>query len=485
MIRSQDDLDQLTARIKAPLPAGELSDQIKALNERIVELNAAIEFVTAEQDNIKFRNQTVRQVLTQFDAELTTLNTQLSALEVLNRKLKNFANRKIGRFTIGEHAGNGKCYIAFVNVGMGDCTLVTTPEGKRIMIDCGSDSLSDVILDPNHDPMSDGSPEDFIRRSVMGKTFLNGTNGIDILFLTHPDADHHDKLETILSPCVKDIGLLYYGGADNILAYTSSAYLKTTVGTAESVLRKVRLCEEKNTVRGEVVVTKSINDNKGKPGKLLPTVPGKASTLSDEYVDGATGAIVVYHEKSAKSDFKISILAGNVEGVWMEHNTRFVIDDDKIKDPSEMRLNSTRANRRSLVILIECFNKTVLVCGDATAVTENFVAKHFGSVIGKVDWLRVGHHGSPTSSCQRFLRAMPKMLEAVVSTGGEKTRVHSLPKQKILDQFTTLVPATSRAHNIFAYEKGDGKAQLLFKDITTNLFTTGSNDSLFMSFKKP
>src|SRR5690242_651685 len=36
--------------------------------------------------------------------------------------------------------GDGQLHLAFIQMGLGDCTMITTPQGRVIMIDCGSDS---------------------------------------------------------------------------------------------------------------------------------------------------------------------------------------------------------------------------------------------------------------------------------------------------------------------------------------------------------
>ena len=37
---------------------------------------------------------------------------------------------------------DGQFHIAFVEVGMGDCTILTTPGGQTILIDCGTNGQS-------------------------------------------------------------------------------------------------------------------------------------------------------------------------------------------------------------------------------------------------------------------------------------------------------------------------------------------------------
>ncbi len=78
--------------------------------------------------------------------------------------------------------------ICFFDVGQGDCTLVKCPDGRRILVDCGSLSK----------PRPDGA--------IVGQTIrahLGTPARIDVLVITHPDQDHYNLIEDAL----KDIDL--------------------------------------------------------------------------------------------------------------------------------------------------------------------------------------------------------------------------------------------------------------------------------------
>jgi len=237
----------------------------------------------------------------------------------------------------------------------------------------------------------------------------------------------------------------------------------------------VHLCEEPTLNNGEIVVTRTIN------GSALPYA-GQPNVLGNEFVDPLTKAMVVYYEQDPKSDFKISILAGNVTGVWRE--ATFVKKDDLIKGANEPKLDATVPNKRSLMILIECFGKSILVCGDATAVTENFACDYFGILLKKVTYLRMGHHGSTTSSAVRFLDNLTTMQSAVASTGGQITTTHRLPKQAIIDLYPPRVPNTAAAHNIYAFGEIDTISHNYFPGTTHQVFATGSNDTFSITLKQ-
>src|SRR5262249_19392478 len=124
-----------------------------------------------------------------------------------------------------QKCGDGNCYVQFVNVGMGDCTLIATPLGRRIMIDCGSTSLFDVVLDPAL-KTAKVTAIDCIANTIKSELFLNGATTIDLLVLTHPDADHDNKLEAILRPLKIKASVVYFGGTEDLTAYGSSGYIQ-------------------------------------------------------------------------------------------------------------------------------------------------------------------------------------------------------------------------------------------------------------------
>lgn len=72
--------------------------------------------------------------------------------------------------------------VSYINVEQGDSTLIQTPEGKTILIDCG-----------NSYEFSKGSKKivfDAAERYIVPYLRHQGINKIDVLVLTHPDSDH-------------------------------------------------------------------------------------------------------------------------------------------------------------------------------------------------------------------------------------------------------------------------------------------------------
>jgi competence protein ComEC len=77
---------------------------------------------------------------------------------------------------------NKKLTITFLDVGQGDCSLIQTPEGKNILIDCGPVSRN----------FNSGE------RIIAPYLLRNGINKIDLLILSHLHLDHTGGFEKLL-----------------------------------------------------------------------------------------------------------------------------------------------------------------------------------------------------------------------------------------------------------------------------------------------
>jgi len=87
---------------------------------------------------------------------------------------------------------DGDLEIAFLDVGQGDATLITTPSGAHILIDTGPNYMS----------------SDAGRRVVLPYLHTRGINRLEALVLTHADADHIGGADAILSDV--SVGCMYY-----------------------------------------------------------------------------------------------------------------------------------------------------------------------------------------------------------------------------------------------------------------------------------
>ncbi|HYW29957.1 MAG TPA: DNA internalization-related competence protein ComEC/Rec2 [Gemmatimonas sp.] len=92
------------------------------------------------------------------------------------------------------------------------------------------------------------------------------------------------------------------------------------------------------------------------------------------------------------------------------------------------------ANETSVVLRVEYGNISFVLTGDAEAAEENWMVTHAAPDDLRADVLKVGHHGSRTSSTPEFLDAVAPRL-ALVSVGRDNRYGHPAPET--LDAFAS------------------------------------------------
>ena len=103
----------------------------------------------------------------------------------------------------------------------------------------------------------------------------------------------------------------------------------------------------------------------------------------------------------------------------------------KIGDLNIENLNTfefEEENDKSLVLYLEFMKKKWLFTGDASVKTEEKILEKYDV---DCDILKVGHHGSKTSSSEKFIKATSP-TEAIISCGGKNSYNH--PDQEIVDR---------------------------------------------------
>ena len=117
-------------------------------------------------------------------------------------------------------------------------------------------------------------------------------------------------------------------------------------------------------------------------------------------------------------------------------------------------------NQDSLVLHVSCGQLDVLLTGDATTGSEARMLA--AGVLGDVEVLKVGHHGSDTSTSADFLSAITPE-DAVISVGAGSTYGH--PHQEALDRLA--------AHGVTVYRTDENGTVTLTSDCNTYSIATG------------
>ena len=142
---------------------------------------------------------------------------------------------------------------------------------------------------------------------------------------------------------------------------------------------------------------KSIIDNFRVKNLYRPTINAKSESItSQEQSEYKTSSSVLYDQL---------IMAATRQGTNMIFSTKgeeISLKNCKIQflSPSETTYNED--NNYSAVIMIKYYTKKFLFMGDADNIIEKTLIEEYGSEL-QADVLKVGHHGSKTSTTQDFL----------------------------------------------------------------------------------
>jgi beta-lactamase superfamily II metal-dependent hydrolase len=342
--------------------------------------------------------------------------------------------------------GDGKLHIAFIRMGQGDCTLISTPKGRFVIIDCGSDATEDD---------SDAYLKR-IRDTISGKKFMGGTKDakqLDVLILTHADTDHYNKLKSVLRDDTI-IHNIYH--SDKIESYADgnlSGWLKNHV-THDKFIYAV-------TVKADVQVLQDKKQLRTRTQTINNAAASKMDLKNNKLGVDERGTLRIVDDGVCQ----ISILASNFE-------------QDTEKDNSQ-----GNRNRGSVVTLIEAFGKRIVICGDATRSTEKFLIDEYGNLLADLDLLQVPHHGSNVTSSSDLLVTKLKPKKAILSAGKEVQKDH-LPSQVVIDKYLKQqAKGTVPKHEIFYWTPGAIGSFIKDSQFTEqDLYTTGSNLTIELVF---
>ena len=258
--------------------------------------------------------------------------------------------------------------LVYYDVGQGDCILVVCPDDRLVMIDCGSSKGLSV--------------DEKIDIAVDIRKFTSRNNGkLDALILTHPDKDHYNLVVQLLfqSAYIK-----------NETEYTLDTVTFEDVYFSEEIVdgrepmwhysvaaigENIKACKFKTLNLHHIIITDSDQT------RLTYSQDNDFDMPEIEAIENHRYS-VMHGVTPAGQQWEISIIAGSIKGV-----------DD--------------TNPMSLVTLLEIGrNKEykALMLGDSTFETEAFLMNTHRDLISNVKFAHVPHHGSDTSSGQRFVQ---------------------------------------------------------------------------------
>jgi beta-lactamase superfamily II metal-dependent hydrolase len=304
-----------------------------------------------------------------------------------------------------------KFTIHYYDVGQGDCIVIRCPNGKLVMIDCGSAKGLGA------------ANEDLLVQMCTDLRELTSKNGnkINILILTHRDKDHYNQVYQVFSDRNITLGqkiptmigkinidTVYFssppaGPSANYALYgfsqgsCGSAIINFNYRTSSIKQVYINATEQKM-----VTYTKAGNFELAR-GTNTPITNKRLTLLKDTTPNGQA--------------WSVSIIAGQV--------------------PESSKGAKDTTNALSLVTLLRIGQKKGLFLGDATRATEDFLLANQKSLIKNVDFVHIPHHGSETSSGPTFVKTVnPDAAEVTHETYETGFK---LPKKDVLDRWIKIL----------------------------------------------
>lgn len=260
--------------------------------------------------------------------------------------------------------------VTFLDVGQGDSAVIELPHRKAVyVIDTGG------LLRFEQEAFQEREkPYEIGRQVVVPYLKGKGISAVDILVLSHADADHAE-------------------GAEELFKLLSIEALHLSPGSAETDLMQA----------------------------LAPFA--KEAAVAFPYAGSSW--------RSGEINFSYLSPADNVyEG-----------------------------NNDSLVLLLEAAGARILFTGDLEAEGEREIVEKYGSLIANLSLLKVGHHGSKSSSSEAFLETVNPAV-SIFSTGKDNRYGH--PAAEVVNRFADLGLKTlnTAEHGTLEFTFSDGEMRL-------------------------
>lgn len=297
--------------------------------------------------------------------------------------------------------------VHYLDAGQADCTVIELPDNKIMMIDCGLE-LSNKTKNATH-----------IMNYLDNIIFANRAARIDYFIITHADYDHTAAAEQVLNKY--SIGIAFR---------PHMYYFKS--GDAESEVFDSSIYKSDSTATWKSTV-KAIDNN----------------AESVEFNDKDLGTVINYDDTNDSKDYTFTFY-GPVSKKYSDKN-----------DYSPVMILNNNGN-------------TFMFTGDATSAVEKEMMDYIKEPGGfdiedfDIDVLKVGHHGSRTSSSANFLKATTPTY-AIISSGGEYGHPHNEVVNRISDIGATIL-RTDTSGSIVGFVSSSGSINFVLDVFDPNLY---------------
>ncbi|HAJ77798.1 MAG TPA: hypothetical protein DCO89_01865 [Clostridiales bacterium] len=301
--------------------------------------------------------------------------------------------------------------IHFIDVGQGDAIAIKFPGNQTMLVDAGTSQSANGLVD-------------YLKNDF----FKNEKIVFDYLLLTHSDADHCGGMVEICKEFV--INVIYRPRMYSKYTKNGTVVFDETIDKGTNI----NICETATYYRTINAFNNEIGSN-GQKAKIVMTDLLTVNTT--DKIEGEGYSIDFY----APTQNYITDSAGTV------------------------------ANDFSPIMVLNYNGKKIMLTGDASTTSESNAMSR--AELPEVDLLKVGHHGSKTSSGQDFLNKI-KPKYAVISVGVGNTYKH--PTDEALNRLLSvgsLIYRTDLNGTIIANITSSESAEL-------NLFANGKPTGVYI-----
>ena len=288
--------------------------------------------------------------------------------------------------------GDGELQVHFMDVGQGDSILILFPDGKDMLIDCANYNNASAY-----------------RTETLAYIDNYVTDGqLDYLMLTHCDGDHVYFMDEVLEKY--DVDTVFM---PNVLAEPSGTQSSDRLQAEIDALdqNKVGMFTDEDTVDSNAYAEFFIAALSEPECEIVLNVDPDEDTNSIVITDGKKQADGSY----AAATYMLTFYCPTAE---YYATTDLSSAEEK--------------NAVSPIGILEYNDVRIVLTGDSNEINEpTFVERIGGSL--DCDVLKVGHHGSETSSTEEFLDAINCEYAVISCNADGNTFYH--PRQNTLDRF--------------------------------------------------
>ena len=231
--------------------------------------------------------------------------------------------------------------------------------------------------------------------------------------------------------------------ADSILLACGGEYALVDGGYPESGERIVSYMRQQGIKELDLLVgTHPHGDHIGGLPQVLNTFPTETVWTSQ-----------LPYTNDYVSNFTNAVTRNGADFVQPRPGESFRLGDATIDVIGPLNLRYEEANDLSLVLMVTYGDTRFLLTGDMEEVAERELVE--AGVNLKADVLKVGHHGSSSSTSYRFLRAVAPTYGVIsLAAANEYGHPHRDPMSRLMDADVTIY-RTDKMYDVVAFSDGE------------------------------